>query len=367
MPQTRRSKGLQDAGAETERDAIAQVETNDFENQRQQNIERNRQRMEALGVKSSALNITTAEKKTPKRRSAKRKKPDLQSTSDEGSLRRSTRTRTEVDYSAERVDTLGADDFDEAPSTAMEAGRKWARQAAASGRKLKNSGAGPPPPGAPAPFGGTRYTYLTPGLSNPLPDASFLSGKRNKHGELLPMRAAFALPADTRSRSLHAGPLSRLTIIGCPRTDHPEFTPNLEPVQMIRAGIFGGCYFHPRGGKPGIFTREIAVNHEEYPAEWFEGVPKHLYHNRRYDIKLNKYAVKAGQDQEFWERKGWIHKQDPRGWFQWYTRFFLGRRTGGSQSEHLFGDDLFWVTRVGTASVAGGDGRSSFALSEGGT
>lgn len=294
MPRTRRSKDLKDAGVETERDATAQEETNDFENQRRQNIERNRQRMEALGVKSSVLIITRAEEH--RRRSVKRKKPDLQSTSDEGAVRRSIRTRAEVDYSAERVDTLGAEDFHEQPSSALEAGRKAARRAAASGRKLKNSGAGPPPPGAPAPYGGTRYAYLTPGLSNPLPDASFTSGKRNKHGELV-------FP------------------------DHPEFTPNLEPAQMIRAGIFGGCYFHPRGGKPGIFTREIAVNHEEYPAAWFEGIPKHLYYNRRYDVQLNKYAVKAGQDQEFWERKGWIHKQDPRGWFQWYTRFFLGRRT----------------------------------------
>ena len=42
--------------------------------------------------------------------------------------------------------------------------------------------------------------------------------------------------------------------------------------------------------------------------------------SRRYDVSLNAYKVKAGQDQAFWERKGWIHKQDPRGWFQWYTR-----------------------------------------------
>lgn len=35
--------------------------------------------------------------------------------------------------------------------------------------------------------------------------------------------------------------------------------------------------------------------------------------------------VKAGQDQAFWEDKGWIDKQDPRGWFQWYCRFYQGK------------------------------------------
>ena len=44
------------------------------------------------------------------------------------------------------------------------------------------------------------------------------------------------------------------------------------------------------------------------------------HRSRRYDASLNAYKVKAGQDQAFWERKGWIHRQDPRGWFQWYTR-----------------------------------------------
>jgi hypothetical protein len=43
--------------------------------------------------------------------------------------------------------------------------------------------------------------------------------------------------------------------------------------------------------------------------------------SRKYDIQLNKYKVKAGQDQAFWESKGWIHEQDPRGWFHWYCRF----------------------------------------------
>jgi hypothetical protein len=46
---------------------------------------------------------------------------------------------------------------------------------------------------------------------------------------------------------------------------------------MIRRGVFGGCYFNPRGGKKGIFGRDIKVNHKEYPADWFEGVPEKCY------------------------------------------------------------------------------------------
>lgn len=59
--------------------------------------------------------------------------------------------------------------------------------------------------------------------------------------------------------------------------DAPDFRPNLAPAEMIRLGIFGGCYFNPRGGRPGIFGRVIAVDHQEYPKEWFDGLPPHMY------------------------------------------------------------------------------------------
>ena len=60
---------------------------------------------------------------------------------------------------------------------------------------------------------------------------------------------------------------------------------------------------------------------------------------------MNKYGVKAGQDQAEWERKGWINPQDPRGWFQWYCRFYMGRRSD---------DDARQVSRwVGVAGAKG--------------
>lgn len=115
--------------------------------------------------------------------------------------------------------------------------------------------------------------------------------------------------------------------------DHPEFRPNLTPEQCIRAGIFGGVYFNPIGGKPGTHTtpsgrrKRIDVDHREFPPGWFRGVPESMYLARRYDRRVNKYGVVSGKDQRFWEEKGWIDAQDPRGWFQWYCRFYCGRRT----------------------------------------
>ena len=99
--------------------------------------------------------------------------------------------------------------------------------------------------------------------------------------------------------------------------DHPIFRPRFTPRQMIEAGVFGGCYFNPRGGKKGILGRVVDIDHGEFPASWFAGLDESLYLSRRYYIPTNKYGVKAGQDQAFWEEKGWIDKRDPRGWFHW--------------------------------------------------
>ena len=128
--------------------------------------------------------------------------------------------------------------------------------------------------------------------------------------------------------------------------DFPLFRPTLTPEQVIRMGSFGGCYFHPRGGKPGILGRTVDVTHKEFPSTWFDGLRMEEYAGRRYrTAEINKYGVKAGQDQAEWERKGWIIPQDPRGWFQWYCRFWMGRRTD---------DDARQVSRwVGVAGKKG--------------
>lgn len=105
-----------------------------------------------------------------------------------------------------------------------------------------------------------------------------------------------------------------------------RFTADLTPKECIQQGIFGGCYFNPEGGKPGIYGRRVDIDHREFPKDWFENLPRNMYVSRRYDKLVNKYKVVAGKDQAFWEMKGWMDPEDPRGWFQWYCRYYQGRR-----------------------------------------
>ena len=86
------------------------------------------------------------------------------------------------------------------------------------------------------------------------------------------------------------------------------FKPELSPKKMLELGVFGGSYF----GK----------NIKEYPKTWF----KNAKLSKKFNIKLNRFRVKAGLTRKEWQDKGWIFKEDPLGWFQWYCRFSNGRR-----------------------------------------
>lgn len=90
---------------------------------------------------------------------------------------------------------------------------------------------------------------------------------------------------------------------------HPDFRPELTPKQMLALGVFGGKY--------------MTDCTDEFPASWFAGAK--LCHER-HDPKLNCFGVDASQPLAEWRRKGWIHSEDPRGWFQWYCRYYAGRR-----------------------------------------
>lgn len=89
----------------------------------------------------------------------------------------------------------------------------------------------------------------------------------------------------------------------------PEFKPDLTPKQMLEIGVFGGHY--------------LGDCQKEFPADWFN---KAKLNPERHDPKLNFFGVNASQPLSVWRAKGWIHPEDPRGWFQWYCRYFMGRR-----------------------------------------
>ena len=107
---------------------------------------------------------------------------------------------------------------------------------------------------------------------------------------------------------------------------HPLFTPNKSPSEMLHEGVFGGSYFRP------LYSRHldatISEDWKELPPEWTSDLnPTKFLTNEQYDPEINKYGVKCGQSIEEWELAGWInHAHDIRGWFQWYCRFFMGRR-----------------------------------------
>ena len=108
--------------------------------------------------------------------------------------------------------------------------------------------------------------------------------------------------------------------------DYPEFKPNLTPKQVLRMGSFGGTYFRPIYSS--VNKKEYKNQHKELPKNWFNGLNIDEYVTRdKYNVKINKYKVKAGSSLTAWESSGWIKSQDPYGWFQWYCRFYQGRRS----------------------------------------
>jgi hypothetical protein len=114
---------------------------------------------------------------------------------------------------------------------------------------------------------------------------------------------------------------------------HLDFVPNKSPAELMREGCFGGTYWRPLYSK--ILGITIEDDWKELPSEWIEGlhVDKVLT-NRTYNPEVNKFRVASGQTIEEWEAAGWInHEYDVRGWFQWYCRFFLGRRCADDERQ----------------------------------
>jgi hypothetical protein len=89
----------------------------------------------------------------------------------------------------------------------------------------------------------------------------------------------------------------------------PDFEPELTPREMLELGVFGGKY--------------MTDCTDEFPASWFK---KAKLSPKKSDPELNFFGVDASKSLDYWREKGWIHRDDPRGWFQWYCRYYMGRR-----------------------------------------
>lgn len=93
---------------------------------------------------------------------------------------------------------------------------------------------------------------------------------------------------------------------------HKLFKPQLTPPQMLRLGVFNGNYLGQS-----IIT--------EFPQSWQRGalLSRNGY---RPEIGCNAFGVQSGQSLAVWKAEGWINPIDPLGWFQWYCRYYMGRR-----------------------------------------
>jgi hypothetical protein len=110
----------------------------------------------------------------------------------------------------------------------------------------------------------------------------------------------------------------------------PEFKPDLTPKEMLELGIFGGIYFgdvngYLDSGKNTHKDKHASI-YNEFPIDWFTHAKIAPTGTKKWIAQLNFFGVIASQPLSVWQKKGWIYKDDPRGWFQWYCRYYMGRR-----------------------------------------
>jgi len=99
---------------------------------------------------------------------------------------------------------------------------------------------------------------------------------------------------------------------------HKDFKPELSPKDMLELGVFGGKY--------------MTDCTTEFPKDWFANAK---LNPEKHDPKINFFGVNASQSLLIWKNKGWIYKDDPRGWFQWYCRYYIGSRIPGEDERQI--------------------------------
>jgi len=97
-----------------------------------------------------------------------------------------------------------------------------------------------------------------------------------------------------------------------------DFKPELTPKEMLQIGVFGGKYMNDCKN--------------EFPADWFKNAKLSLIIS---DKNINFFKVHASLPLSVWKKKGWIYNDDPRGWFQWYCRYYMGRRLGDEDARQI--------------------------------
>lgn len=100
----------------------------------------------------------------------------------------------------------------------------------------------------------------------------------------------------------------------------PKFKPELTPPEILALGAFGGKY--------------MTDCRAEFPASWYKEAK---LCSEFHDPKLNYFQVNASQPLSVWRQKGWINPVDPRGWFQWYCRYYYGRRLEDGEDQRQIG------------------------------
>ena len=95
-----------------------------------------------------------------------------------------------------------------------------------------------------------------------------------------------------------------------------DFKPDLTPKKMLELGVFGGKY--------------MTDCKDEFPRDWFTNAK---LCSTKHDANLNYFRINASQPLSIWRKKGWIYPNDPRGWFQWYCRYYMGRRCPDDDSQ----------------------------------
>lgn len=276
---------------ETRRDPLGslyiQDSMNDYEKKRQENIKKNKELLSQLGLPNASARATRQDAST-RPPPAKRLKTETASTPARTSARLASAKRP--DYNESASDSTATTTTDTASGRRPKARKAPTVKAEDDAEPDEVLGFGP----------------------------SLAELRAKSLDELNELWTSWAQTGPAPSRSATAGTLHF--------ADWPSFTPNKTPAEMLQEGVFGGSYFRPLYSKRLGMT--ITDDWLELPGHWLQGlsVPTFLT-SPTYNIEVNKYKAKCGQSIEQWEENGWIsHAHDVRGWFQWYCRFFRGRR-----------------------------------------